>query len=99
MMLPEYQHLKTVRQLCDEFPHLFTEGSLRWWIFRRTTNGFDRCIVRIGRRLYIDSLALKEWLAEHRGLTAEGTPGGRQTAAATSPQHRREGASERSVRR
>ena len=67
MYLPELQHLKTVRQLCEEHPHLFTEGSLRWLIFQRETNGFDRCVIRIGRRLYIDLRQLRQWLAENRG--------------------------------
>ena len=67
MSLPDLQSLKTVRQLCEEYPHLFTEGSLRWLIFRRKTNGFDRCVLHIGRRLYIDLEALRHWLAEHRG--------------------------------
>lgn len=64
--LPELESLKTVRQLCEEYPHLFTEGSLRWLIFRRETNGFDRCVLHVGRRIYIDLEALRHWLADHR---------------------------------
>ncbi len=67
MKLPELQQLKTVRQLCEEYPHLFTEGSLRWIIFNADINGFAPCIVRIGRRLFIDLNALQGWLAESRG--------------------------------
>ncbi len=73
MSLPDLQSLRTVRQLCEEYPHLFTEGSLRWLIFHRQTNGFDRCVLRVGRRLYIDLEALRQWLAEHRGSRIEGS--------------------------
>ncbi len=69
MKLPDLNSLKTVRQLCEEYPHLFSEGSLRWLIFRRKTNGFDRCVLHLGRRLYIDLEALRNWLAEHRGTS------------------------------
>ncbi len=67
MSLPDLQSLRTVRQLCEEYPHLFSEGSLRWLIFRRQSNGFDRCVLHVGRRLYIDLEALRQWLAENRG--------------------------------
>ena len=76
MSLPDLQSLKTVRQLCEEYPHLFSEGSLRWLIFRRETNGFDRCVLHVGRRLYIDVEALRQWLAEHRGSRIEGRAAG-----------------------
>ena len=80
MNLPELEHLKTVRQLTAEYPHLFTEGSLRWWIHRAENNGFAECIVRIGRRLYIDQRRLQQWLAEHRGSSLGGSAAGRQAA-------------------
>lgn len=66
-ILLRLERLRTVRQLADEYPHLFTEASLRWTIFRRKENGFDTCIVRIGRRLLIDTDRLRVWLANHRG--------------------------------
>lgn len=64
--VPKLEDLKTVKQLCTEFPQLFTEGSLRWLIFNADSNGFDRCIIRMGRRLFIDTVALRVWLAEQR---------------------------------
>ena len=72
MSPPDLRSLRTVRQLCEQYPHLFTEGSLRWLIFQRKTNGFDRCVLYIGRRLYIDIEALRLWLAEHRGSRIDG---------------------------
>ena len=69
---PDLRSLRTVRQLCEEYPHLFSEGSLRWLIFRRKTNGFDRCVLHVGKRLYIDLEALRLWLAEHRSSRTDG---------------------------
>lgn len=80
MMLPELQHLKTVRQLAEEYPHLFTEPALRWLIFNRETNGFDRCILRVGKRIFIDTRQLEAWFAEHRGAALRGRSGGREKA-------------------
>ena len=72
--MPDLKSLRTVKQLCVEYPHLFTEGALRWWIFNRQRNKFDRCIIRIGRRLYIDLEALKAWLAHHRDVRLSSPP-------------------------
>lgn len=69
----------TVRQIALRHPG-FTVRTLRYWIFnskeragwkdrRRIPipgNGFDRAMVRIGRRIYIDEEALFEWIAERR---------------------------------
>ncbi len=78
MTIPELQHLKTVNQLVEEFPHLFTRGALRWLIFNRKTNGFDRCILRVGRRIFIDTRQLEIWFAEHRGAALKGSAGGHE---------------------
>ena len=55
--------LRTVKQMCKEYPHLFTEGSLRWLIFNAAERGFDSCVVRMGRRVFIDTEALSGWLS------------------------------------
>ena len=39
-----------------------TEGSLRHLIFYRESNGFDRVIRRIGRKILLDESAFFEWL-------------------------------------
>lgn len=64
---PQLDDLKTVKQLCQEYPHLFTEGSLRWLIFNGETNGFAACIIRAGRRVLIDVQGLRQWMAQRRG--------------------------------
>ena len=77
--LPQLHHLKTVKQLCIDYPGVFTEGSLRWLIFNAEHNGFASCIIRMGRRLFIDLPALRQWLADHRGMNV-GSLGGRYAA-------------------
>jgi hypothetical protein len=59
---PDLANLRTVGQLCKEYPQLFTEGKLRWLIFNADTNGFSTCIIRIGRRIYIDTTELTRWM-------------------------------------
>lgn len=85
MILPELQHLKTVRQLAEEYPHLFTEPALRWLIFNRKTNGFDRCILRVGKRIFIDTRQLEAWFAEHRGAALRGAASGPEMARQDAP--------------
>ena len=39
----------------------FTENSLRWMIFNRSTNGFDSCFRKVGKkRIVIDEAAFFE---------------------------------------
>ena len=71
MRKPRLDRLRSVKQICAEYPNLFTKGGLRWLIFNADINGFDACIFRIGKRVYIDLDALQEWLAEHRGAKFE----------------------------
>ena len=63
---PRLGDLRSVRQLCEEYPQLFTEGSLRWLIFNAERNGFARCVIRTGRKVLIDQTQLRIWLAKHR---------------------------------
>ncbi len=58
-------HFLTVLDVAKKFP-AFTEGSLRWLLFNREANGFNRCVVRIGRRVLIDEVELVAWLRDHR---------------------------------
>ena len=65
---PRLNDLRSVRQLCEEYPQLFTEGGLRWLIFNAEKNGFARCVIRTGRKVLIDETQLRVWLARHRGV-------------------------------
>lgn len=55
------RRLMTVRQFCEAHP-AFTEGSLRWFLFNRSTNGLSAALVKKGRRIWIDVDAFFEWL-------------------------------------
>lgn len=55
----------TVPDTAKKYP-AFTEGGLRWLLFNRESNGFARCVVRIGRRVLIDESELVAWLRDHR---------------------------------
>ena len=54
-------NLMTVRQFSAAHP-AFTEGSVRWLLFNRETNGLSVALVRKGRRIWIDVDAFFEWL-------------------------------------
>lgn len=70
---PSLDRLRTVAQMVEQYPHLFkSEASLRWLIFNAETNGFDTCLVRMGRRVFIDTQAVTTWLAN--GGKAEAKP-------------------------
>ena len=43
-------------------------GGLRHLVFHADSNGFDRCIRRVGRRVLIDEAAFFQWVeAQNRG--------------------------------
>lgn len=49
-----------VRQAVEAYP--FSEGSLRWLIFNRKFNGFEKVLIRVGRKILLDEEKLVEWL-------------------------------------
>ena len=55
----------TVPNAAKKYP-AFTEASLRWLLFNREHNGFNRCVVRVGRRVLIDDSELVAWLRDQR---------------------------------
>ena len=57
----------TIRQLTTTNP-AFTEGGIRALIFRAKSNGFNRCIRRIGRKILISKTAFSRWIeAQNEG--------------------------------
>ena len=56
--------LRTVAQLAADPNNPFTESQARWWIFNADANGMTEggVIVRVGRRIYIDTDAFDRWL-------------------------------------
>ncbi len=61
----EGDDILTINQMVDAYP-AFPEATLRWWIFNAARNGFEKCIIRIGGRIYIDRQTFIGWLDEHR---------------------------------
>lgn len=59
------KRLCSVKNLPDKYPDAgFTESSIRWLIFNAKTNGFDRCIRRVGKRVIIDLDCFEQLLDE-----------------------------------
>lgn len=58
--------LFSVKQFSKEHP-AFPEGGLRHLIFNEHTNGFHKCVRRVGRRVLIDEEAFFEWVEEQGG--------------------------------
>lgn len=58
--------LLTIRQFCEQNP-AFNEGGIRFLIFNKKHNGFDQCIVRVGRKILINVTAFFRWLDEKNG--------------------------------
>ena len=57
------RNLKTVYNFASSEP--FTEPQVRWWIFNAEQNGLAKtgAVLRIGRRVYIDSDAFERWIS------------------------------------
>lgn len=53
----------TVKEVARCYPS-FSQHSLRNLITKRKTNGFDRCIHRVGRKILISYSKFAQWLAE-----------------------------------
>ncbi|OOO01406.1 MAG: hypothetical protein USCGTAYLOR_02387 [Chromatiales bacterium USCg_Taylor] len=55
----------TVRQTAQTYPAM-TEGALRWLRFNGSSNGFDSCVLNVGRRILIDADLFERWLDSHK---------------------------------
>ena len=69
MRHPRLNRLRSVHQLCVEYPHLFTSGSLRWLIFNADINGFDASAggsssTSMRFRNGLQSIAAETWRAQ-----------------------------------
>ncbi len=42
-------------------------GGLRYLIFHAKSNGFSKCVRRVGRRVLIDEAAFFEWVEDQQG--------------------------------
>ncbi|HXO19919.1 MAG TPA: hypothetical protein VOA87_08360 [Thermoanaerobaculia bacterium] len=51
----------SVRELSRKHP-AFSEGSLRWLLFHRESNGLAQAVIRSGRRLLVDERRFLAWV-------------------------------------
>lgn len=65
LALPQGKRYMTVRQTALEYPAL-TESSLRWLRFNGSQNGFDACVIKLGRRILLDAEEFERWLQGYR---------------------------------
>lgn len=51
----------------NEYYQFPSVGAIRQYVFRANTNGFDRVIRRIGRKIYIKVSEFEKWI-ENNGI-------------------------------
>lgn len=51
----------TVAQMSQRYP-AFTQGSIRWLIFNANTNGFNKVVRKIGRKVVLNLCEFKRWI-------------------------------------
>ncbi len=55
----KYMNLNQLLQ-SDKYP--FTQGQMRAFLLDREKNGLDKCVRKIGRRLYFCEDLFEEWI-------------------------------------
>ncbi len=58
------KRLATVKNVAALYPNAFNESSIRWLIFNRKANGFEKCVRHIGKKVLIDLDAFEKWIDE-----------------------------------
>ncbi len=53
--------LLSVTQFCERYEWA-TVGGIRHLLFNRETNGFNKCVVRLGRKILLNEEAVFAWL-------------------------------------
>jgi hypothetical protein len=54
----------------EAYSHI-SERTWRYWSQANVDDFRKRCVVKIGRRVWLDAAAVAVWLEEHRGHTDE----------------------------
>ena len=62
IMTQKEKRIATIKQIPKIYPGIFTESSIRWLVFNEKTNGFYKCVRRIGRRVLIDLDQFEQWI-------------------------------------
>jgi hypothetical protein len=63
--MPTSLETLTFRQAAERYP-AFSEAALRWLRFNGAENGFDACVIKLGRRVLLDTERFEHWLESHR---------------------------------
>jgi len=63
--MPNSLEALTFKQAAKKYP-AFSEAALRWLRFNGTQNGFDACVIKLGRRVLLDTASFERWLEGHR---------------------------------
>lgn len=65
-----HRNLRTIADFAKEGPQ--TEAQLRWQVYNATHNGLSEsgAIVRIGRRIYVDTDRYWQWVDSGRAATS-----------------------------
>ena len=77
--------LITIKSFAQRYPDLATEPALRWQVFNADGNGLIEAgaVIRVGRKVLIDSPRYRDWLTAHRGISKQPRgPGNRVEAIA-----------------
>lgn len=61
----EVDEYVTVAQLAQRYP-AFSEGSIRWLIFNGETNGFNRVVRKVGRKVILNLREFRKFLEANR---------------------------------
>lgn len=70
--MQEEKNLKLLENLIplskwNDYYQFPTVGALRQYVFRAETNGFNKVITRIGKKIYIKVDELKNWIENGAG--------------------------------
>jgi hypothetical protein len=56
----------TPDRIIEKYPGI-SGAKLRWWLFKRHTNGLNIAVRKIGGRLLINEAELARWIDAHSG--------------------------------
>ena len=54
----------SIPELVEHYP--FKESAIRRFLFHRKTNGLDKAVLKIGKRIYVRKDYFEEWIANHK---------------------------------
>ncbi len=67
----ESKQYLTVKQLSEKYP-AFPASGIRHLIFHAKAKNFENCLIRVGRKVLVDSDRFSAWIESHRNATHQG---------------------------